>query len=172
LSGNPLSVDGWDGSGTDLGAGLAIRLHEFGEHAADTLRMDKADLRAMGSGPGGAIQELRAADRRALKRCPHILGGVGDVMHGLAALLEEFLHLRVRVQRRDQLDAALPNRDHRNLDAFGFEPLAAAHLQAKAPLIHLDRRIEITDRDPDVIDPAQHALILCPAAARSAWARI
>src|SRR5438270_9482553 len=79
-------------------------------------------------------------------------------MHGLTPILEEFLDLRLWIERRDQLDPALADRDQGHLDAFGLEPLPAAETQAEQPFVGLDRPIEIANGNPDVVDPAEHAV--------------
>src|SRR5438270_9640841 len=88
-------------------------------------------------------------------------------MHRLAPILQEFFDLRLRAQRGDQLEAALPNRDHRDLDPLGLETLSSGRAQPEPAFVQLDRLVEIANRDADVIDPAQHGLIVGVAAGRT-----
>src|SRR6266478_833747 len=79
-------------------------------------------------------------------------------MDRLAPVLEELRDLRLRAERREQLDATLANWDQRHFDALALEPLPAADAQSEQPFVDLDRPIEIANGDPDVVDPAQHAV--------------
>src|ERR1700693_3326513 len=79
-------------------------------------------------------------------------------MDRLATILEELLDLRFWMERRDELDPALANRDQGHLNAFALEPLSAADVESEQPFVDLDRLIEIANGDPDVVDPAQHAV--------------
>ena len=77
-------------------------------------------------------------------------------MDGLATISEELFHRRVGPERRDEFYPAFPDRNHRNLDAFALEPFAPSGAQSQPALVGPNRLIEITDGDPDVVDPAQH----------------
>jgi len=79
-------------------------------------------------------------------------------MHGLTAILKELLDLRLWIERRDELDPALADRDQGHLNAFSLESLPAAHAQAEQPFVGLDRPVEIANGYPDVVDPAEHAV--------------
>src|SRR5438094_9276382 len=145
-------------SAAGLGAGLAIRFHERGEHAANALGVDKADPGPVGARPSHLVEQLRAGGARLLGRTPDVIGGVGNVVHGFAAILEELFHTGVRIDRHDQLDPALPDRDHRDLDTFTLEALPSRRAQPQPPLVDPNRLVEIADGDPDMVDPAQHGV--------------
>ena len=116
----------------------------------------------MRSRTGNLIQQLPTRSGRLGERGAHVIGRKGNVMDGLAPVLQELLDLRLGVQGRDQLDPAFSNRDHGDLDPLVLEPFPATGPKPKPPLIDLDRLIEIANRDSHVIDPAQHWLILKP----------
>src|ERR1700730_1189882 len=161
FSGNPLSVVGSDGqSAADSGAGLAIRFHELGQDTANALWMDKPDSCAVLAGPRRFIEQLGAAGAGLLERGAHIVSPIGHVMDGLTAILKELFHSGVGTEGGDQLDPAFSDRDHGNLDALAFEPFPSGRPQSEAALIDSNRLIEITNGDPDVVDPAKHGLIL------------
>lgn len=79
-------------------------------------------------------------------------------MDRLAAILEELANFRFWIERRDELDAALANSDQGNFDTFALEPFSAADDQSEHPFVGLDRPVEIANRDPNVVDPAEHAV--------------
>src|SRR3989441_12814181 len=80
------------------------------------------------------------------------------MVNRLAAILEELVDLRVRIERHDQFDPALPDRDHRDLDTLALEALPSRRSQSQPPLVDPNRLIEIADGDPDMVDPAQHGV--------------
>src|SRR5438094_4980256 len=145
-------------SAAGLGAGLAIRFHELGEHAANALGVDKADPGPVGARPSHLVEQLRAGGARLLERTPDVIGGVGNVVHGFAAILEELFHTGVRIDRHDQLDPALPDRDHRDLDTFTLEALPSRRAQPQPPLVDPNRLVETARGDPDMLHPAQHGV--------------
>src|SRR5438067_8163125 len=106
FSGTPLSVLGSVSRDEALGAGVAIRLHEFGEHPANTLRVHEPYSGTMRAGAGGLIQQLRTVGTGLAERRRNVIGPIGDVMDRLTSILEEFVDLRFPVDRRDQLDPA------------------------------------------------------------------
>src|SRR5436305_9602132 len=124
--------------------------------------MDEPDQRPMRSRPGNLIKQLPTRGGRLGERGADVIGGKGNVMDGLAPVLQELLDLRIGVQGRDQLDPAVSDRDHGDLDALILETFTATGKKAQPPLIDLDRLIEIANRDSDVVDPAHHWLILRP----------
>jgi len=79
-------------------------------------------------------------------------------MDRLAPILEELFDLRLSVEGSDELDSALPDWDHGHFDAFALEALTLSNAKSEPALVHLDRLVEIADRDPDMIDPAQHGV--------------
>src|ERR1700737_5061409 len=144
FSGSPLSVVGsGDGSGAWSGAVLAIRLHELGQDATQALRVHEPDAGPVRAGPRRLIEQLGAGRPGLGERRTDVIGRIGDVMHRLAAILQELLHLGRRAQRADQLDTAFPDGDHGDLDTLGLEPLAASRPKAKPSLVELDRLVEI-----------------------------
>src|SRR5438094_10570250 len=122
--------------------------------------MDEPDQRPMRSGTGNLIQQLPTRGGRLGEGGAYVIGRKGNVMDGLAPVLQELLDLRLGVQGRNQLDPTFSNRDHGDLDPLVLEPFPATGPKPKPPLIDLDRLIEIANRDSHVIDPAQHWLIL------------
>src|SRR4029077_14709581 len=120
--------------------------------------MDEADPGTVCPRPRHRIEQLGAAIGGLLEGGPDIVAGVRDVVDGFAAILQELLHTGIRIERHDQLDPALADRDHRDLDAFALEPLASRRAQPQPALVDPNRLVEIADGDPDMVDPAQHGV--------------
>src|SRR5205814_9869618 len=95
---------------------------------------------------------------RLLERAADVIGGASDVVPGFAAILAELCRTGVRIDWHDQLDPALPDRDHRDLDTFTLEALPSGRAQPQPPLVDPNRLVEIADGDPDMVDPAQHGV--------------
>src|SRR5260370_21136393 len=120
--------------------------------------MDEADAGAVRARASELIKELGARGPGLLQRGAHVIGGVGDVMDRLTSIPEELFHFRLRIERGDQLDPALPDRDDRDLDALALETLASDRSQSQAALVDPNRLVEITDGDPNMVDSAQHGV--------------
>jgi hypothetical protein len=120
--------------------------------------MDEADSAAARAGPRLTVQQLGAADRGAMEARGNVIRGVGHVVQRLASLPKKLLDFRIGVEGRNEFDPALADGNHGDLNTLSFDPLAAGDAQPKPTFEYLDRRIEITNRDPNVIDPVQHCL--------------
>src|SRR6267378_1587446 len=120
--------------------------------------MDEADTGAVRARASELIKELGARGTGLLQRRSNVIRGVGDVMDRLSAILKELFHLRVRSERRDQLDPAFPDGDDRDLDAFALEAFPSRRPQTKPALVDPNRLVKITDGDPNMVDSAQHGV--------------
>src|SRR5437879_8082425 len=120
--------------------------------------MDEPEPGAVRAGPGNLIEQLRAGGAGLLQGSSDIIGGVGHVVDGLTAILEELVDLGLRIERHDQFDPALADRDHRDLDSFALQALPARRSQTQPALVDPNRLVEIADGDPDMVDPAQHGV--------------
>src|SRR2546421_1669253 len=89
FSGTPLSVLGSVSRDEALGAGVAIRLHEFGEHPANTLRVHEPDSGTVRARPRRLIQQLRAVGTGLAQRGRNVIGPISDVMDRLASIQQE-----------------------------------------------------------------------------------
>lgn len=79
----------------------------------------------------------------------------GDVVQAGAALGEEPADRRVGGEGREQLHSASADVQRCRLDALVFERLAVLELGPEEPAVGVDGRVEILDRDPDMVDARQ-----------------
>ena len=59
-------------------------------------------------------------------------------------------------ERAEQLDVALADVEQDRLDALLGDRLAVGQGHAEGTLVKLQCRVEVVDRDADVIDPVEH----------------
>ena len=120
--------------------------------------MQERDLRAADAGarrlvdqPHARVAQLRRARRR--RRRPGRPRGAGPGPR-LARKRPTGVSSR---ERREQLHVALADVEQRGLDALLGDRLAVHERHAVGVAVEGDRRVEVLDRDPDVVDAAEHA---------------
>src|SRR5262249_31155008 len=106
---------------------------------------EEADARRLVDQPG-------ALGLEALELGGHVGDGKRDVVHARATAGEELPDGRVRAERREQLDARVTDDDQRRLDALLLDAVAALERRAEQRRVAGNCRIEIVNRDPDVVD--------------------
>jgi hypothetical protein len=98
------------------------------------------------------VDQLDAFGGELIERGGHVADLVGDVVHPLAALGEEAADGRVLLEGRQELDPAVAETHRRRLDPLVVDPLPMLEPAAEQPLVRPDGRVEILDRDADVMD--------------------
>jgi hypothetical protein len=116
--------------------------------------MHECDLEAEHPVPRDGVDQLDARGGKARQRRRDVVDGIRDVMHAGPALREEAADRRVVPERREQLDAAVAEPHRRGLDSLILDALAVLEAAAEQPLVRLDRRVEVFDGDPDVMNRA------------------
>src|SRR2546428_3917909 len=86
--------------------------------APDTLGMDEGDRGAPRSRTRLGVDQLDALLFEMLERLFQVRHAVADVMHALAAPLEELPHGRIGTERTQELDPRFADAEHRFLDAL------------------------------------------------------
>jgi hypothetical protein len=80
------------------------------------------------------------------------------MVHTGPSLCEEATDRRVLAKRLEQLDATLADAHRRRAHALIFDCRAVLDLRTEQPLVGLERRVEVLDRDPEMVDaPRVHA---------------
>src|SRR5688572_18746146 len=79
------------------------------------------------------------------------------MVNPFAAFRHEFFHRGLGMERFEELDAAVANRQHRYANALLLDVFVSGNLEANHALVEFQRAGNGTDRDPDMIDPARAA---------------
>jgi hypothetical protein len=126
--------------------------------------MDEGDLEAEQASPRVLVDQFDAAGREPLELRRDIVDLEGDVMHAGPTVSEELTDRCVRAERSEQLDPSGADPQRGGLDSLVGHGLAVLELGAEKPLVGLDRRVQVGDRDADVVDPASaHCCAMLPA---------
>src|SRR4051794_10853909 len=140
----------------NVSCGFSHGLDELGQNAAGALGVQERDLRAPDAGARRLVDEPQAGLAGGVQRGLDVRHLVGDVMQPGAPRGQEAPHGRLLGQRREQLDVALADVQQHGLDALPRDGLAVHERHAVGPGVELDRRLEVGDRDPYVVDAAEH----------------
>src|SRR3954462_5052273 len=140
----------------NVSCGFSHRLDELGQDAAGALGVQERDLRAPDAGARRLVDAPQAGLAGGVQRALDARHPGGDVMQAGAPRGQEAPHGRVLGQRREQLDVALAHVEQHGLDALPRDGLTVRERHAVGPGVELDRRLEVGDRDPDVVDAAEH----------------
>jgi len=116
--------------------------------------MHERDLEPEHALPGLGVDQLGATAGEVEKRGTHVLHLVGDVVHTGPAIGEEPAHRRVRFERREQLDTAGAHTHRRSLDSLVLDAGAVLDTASEQPLVRPNGRVEVVDRETDVMDAA------------------
>ena len=115
--------------------------------------MDERDLEAEQARTWALVNQVRACARKLCECCLEIADLVGHVMHSGPSLRNEAADGRVFPEWLEQLDAALADTDRRCPDSLISYGRAVLDLRAEEPLVGREGRIEVLDRDPQMVDP-------------------
>ena len=118
--------------------------------------MEKRYLRVAYSGARRLVDQPHAGRAQLVERRRDVVDPVGDVMQPGPAPREEAADRRVRGQRRQQLDVAVPDVEQRRLDALLGDRLAMDERHPVRVAVHGDRRLEVLDGHADVVDAPEH----------------
>src|SRR5512145_167656 len=142
---------------------MPLVVDDFQQHAVHRLRVHEAEL---------AVAKLaRAADERIALRLEFVHRGARvvdverDDHYALATLLDELRDLAVRRERLHQLETDAAQPVPRHLDLLRLVDVGVVGLVlAEDRLPDLARRLEVADRDADVIDLVRlHAALMIAA---------
>src|SRR5438552_6646634 len=77
-------------------------------------------------------------------------------MHAFAALFEEARHGALRIDGLEQLDLRVPDGEQRGAHALVLHFGRLMDREAERVTIEVVRVLEVSDHDPNVVDPLQH----------------
>src|ERR1035437_6669173 len=117
-----------------------------------------ADPRLLVEQPGTLAAQLR-------QRRPDVIDPIGDVVHPLAALLQEAADGGLGTDGSNQLHMGAAQVEHGRFDAVLLHPLWNAGADAEQLLVSGDAGVEVGYGDTDVVD-----LLVGQASASSSWA--
>jgi hypothetical protein len=124
------------------------------ENAVQRVGMDERDEMAAEAGTWLAIEDLRTLGSELVDRRGDIADGDADVVHPGPAAGEKAPDVGVRPERRDELDATVAQAEIDGLDALGLQPVAELDLRTEERPVRLHGRVEILDRESDVVHGA------------------
>jgi hypothetical protein len=111
----------------------------------------KGDEVAAKAGPGLRVDHLGTAGRKLLEGGGDVADADADVVHAGPATLEKTPHVRVFLERGDELDPAASEAEVGRFHALLLEPPAHLDLGAEERSVRRHRRVEILDRESDVV---------------------
>ena len=117
--------------------------------------MDERDLETEQTSPRTFIDQIGPSARELRQRPVEVVHLVGDVVHPGSSLREEATDRRVLAERLEQLDSTVADAHRRRFDTLIFDRRAVLDPRSEQPLIGCERRVEVLDRDPQVMDPPQ-----------------
>ena len=120
--------------------------------------MDERDLVPEDAPPRALVDELRSRSREPGELKADVVDLERDVVHPRAPLGEKLPHGGLRTARREKLDAAVSETEQCDIGPLLVDRLAKLDLGPEETPVSLDRLLEVLDRDPDVVEPAdRHA---------------
>ena len=124
----------------------------------DGIRVDERDLETEQARTRPFVDQV-CAFARELGKCRLEIGDlVRHVMHPRPSLRQEAADRGVLPERLEQLDAALADTDGGRPDSLISYRRAVLDQRPEQPLVGLERRVEVLDRDPEMVDtPRLHA---------------
>src|SRR5919202_1280592 len=130
----------------------SVIAHELCQNAAGRLRVDERDLQTEHPAARRLVDQLHPVGAQADELRPQIVHLESDVVHAGSALCEEPPDGSVVVERREQLDAGPPHAERDGLDTLVLDALAVLDLRTEERRVRGDGRVEVLDRDADVMD--------------------
>jgi len=114
--------------------------------------MDEGDLEAEQAWTRRVVDEVRTGIDELGERGPDVVHLVGDVMHSRPSLREETPDRRLGSERLEQLDATVADPNRGGTNPLVWDGRAVFDLGAEQLLVGRERRIEILDRNTQVVD--------------------
>jgi len=115
--------------------------------------MDERDLEPEQTRTRMFVDQICARVRKFSQRRVEVVHLVGDVVHPGPSLREEAADRRVLGERFEQLDPTVADADGRSFDTLIIHRRAVLDPRSEQPLVGRECRVEILDRDPQVVDP-------------------
>jgi hypothetical protein len=119
------------------------------------IRVDERDLQAEKPAPRALVDQLRPLSRELVQRRANVVDLVGDVVHPRTAVGEELADRGLLAERGKQFDPVAADPEGRGFDPLFGNGLAVLEPGAEEPLVRRERRVEIVDRDAEVMNPAR-----------------
>jgi hypothetical protein len=120
--------------------------------------VDERDLAAQDPPPRPLVDELRPSGREAGELGADVVDFERHVMQPRAPVGEELPDRGFRTLRRQQLDSTVTDAEECDIGTLLVHGLAQLDLGAEQAPVRLDCPLEVVDRDPDVMEPAdRHA---------------
>ena len=130
--------------------------------------MDERDLEPEEPFPRLLVDQLDAGVAETRQRRCDVVHLIGDVVHPGTAAREEPTDGRVLLQRLEELDAARADANSRGVHTLRRHRRPMLDLGTEQPRVRRQRRVEIVDRDAEVVNPpGLHGTMLTAASHRS-----
>ena len=118
--------------------------------------MDERDLQAEHPLPRRLVDQLDSVGLEADELRADVRSRERDVVQARAAVRQELADRRLGAQRSEQLDPGLADPQRRRLDALVLDALAMLERRSEERRPANDRRVEIVDGDPHMVDRPRH----------------
>ena len=117
------------------------------------IRMNESDLEAEEPRTRVLVDQVGARTDELGQRRAEIAHLVGDVVHPRAALRQKATNRRVFFQRFEELHPSRADTERRSPHALVIHGGGVLDLRAEETLVRDERRIEVLDRDTQMVDP-------------------
>ena len=114
--------------------------------------MDEGDLEAEQAWTRRVVDEVRAGVDELCEGGPDVVHLVGDVMHSRPSFREETPDRRLGSQRLEQLDPAVADPNRGGTNSLVGDGRTVFDLSTEELRVGRERRIEIVDRNTEVVD--------------------
>src|SRR2546428_16128 len=118
--------------------------------------MQEANAAGNWARTGDLVQQFHALRLKCLRSGVDIVHLEADVVHPLAAPLDEARHRTGLIQGFEELNVAVADLQESGLDALFLDCGHLHDWQAKRVAISLERLIDALDGDADVVDAFEH----------------
>jgi hypothetical protein len=129
-----------------------VGLYEFNEGSGERFRMNESDASATTAYSWLLINQPGAFRPEVRQRRIDVGDGKRDVVHSLAAGLNESPNGRLRTERLEELDEGTANGDHRFFDTLFGNNLAIHGFGTEEPEVLDKGDIQVPDGQGDVIE--------------------
>jgi hypothetical protein len=131
-------------------------LNQLGQHTARRGGMKERNPAVADPAPGLLVDQAQAARAALLEGLGDVDAPIRGVVKPGSSLGEKAPDRRVLAERLQQLDVRVAHAQKRRLDTLLRDCLAMLQRHPETIRVELDRRIEVFDGDPDVIDCLKH----------------